>query len=994
MVLGPNFIGTLDELGWTRLSADIYTLPVSPPPHSLGGLGWSHCPLPRSYIQLVERLALAEEKREWATRQLEEDLPRVATSEPNPKRPVPVVVVVSDSGSSPVPMHVSQEPCLQPIVEDEEDLQSEPQPEPELEPEPEPVERNGLAGQLRMALKVVKAAEAGERPKKRGKAAASTAAGKKEKEKEKSRVKVKEKSADKAKGKAKEKAGAGSEEKENLASGSGSDSGSGSGSESGSGTTSVNPFAPAPKIPSTPRSLHPAAQRARARNYAPAVPSPLSRIISLAVSPGEKQVEEVVQLPSKMTMTMTLRSSANGRGARSPQNKSPKSSGSRSPKSGLAVGKSPKTGQGGAGTETGGGGKSTKTSVQSDVQSPLQAGSGSGSVVVGSLAEKFAAAAAKDRSKGKSKGADAEEGEGESEADSAGKSNSATTERSRTEQEKEKEDGRDLDVIFAAPKAKEKTTAAGSSRAGKSRVPVAAGKPTRVPVVAKRALMTPRKAAVGGVRAKRSRHVPCARGRLLAVVAHGLDETSGGRLDLECSDRTTSSPHPPHTAGPSTASSSTTSPTGTHSTVATTIGNRHRSWDEDKHSPRQPRHSSARHASLPTPDPTLTPPRDCYSSACSPICSLPVPTDTAQMVDCLLGDIQLSALPPCSPRPGRVGSRLCQCASLVCLPISLLTFLSPSCLFFPCGAVLARLPTIANPTRYHARSSNCCLISLRHPHAARTHGSLFIPYLPPPPPPPSIHSLSYLLAAPRTLASRPGSNPELLLRPDTIYSDFPPTMARLRKLAMHEKDEQNRTRSMSMSMTGHSHPMMAGIAPSINGSGTASTMSTPAMANMPNPLAGPRPQSQASGRIPQQPGMGQPGQPGMGPGASGQPGMGPQQQGPGMPPGQMNGPPQQPGMAGPPQVMGLQGQQRPQQPGMGMPPGPMQMTPSMTHASTPHASTPSAPHISSSPSPVPTPPQTFPGGPGPGPSPQSQRAWCRSTSVPRPAWPVPGRSGW
>ncbi|QRW16813.1 actinin-binding protein, afadin and alpha [Rhizoctonia solani] len=202
----------------------------------------------------VERLALAEEKREWATRQLEEDLPRVATSEPNPKRPVPVVVVVSDSGSSPVPMHSHREP--------------------ELEPEPEPVERNGLTGQLRMALKAAKAAEAGERPKKRGKAAASTAAGKKEKEKEKSRVKVKEKSADKAKAKTKEKAGAGSEEKENLASGSGSDSGSGSGSESGSGTTSVNPFAPAPKIPSTPRSLHPAAQRARARNYAPAVPSP------------------------------------------------------------------------------------------------------------------------------------------------------------------------------------------------------------------------------------------------------------------------------------------------------------------------------------------------------------------------------------------------------------------------------------------------------------------------------------------------------------------------------------------------------------------------------------------------------------------------------------------------------------------------------------------------------------------------------------------------
>jgi hypothetical protein len=153
-------------------------------------------------------------------------------------------------------------------------------------------------------------------------------------------------------------------------------------------------------------------------------------------------------------------------------------------------------------------------------------------------------------------------------------------------------------------------------------------------------------------------------------------------------------------------------------------------------------------------------------------------------------------------------------------------------------------------------------------------------------------------------------------------------MARLRKLAMHEKDEQNRARSMSVSMPGPSHPMMNNMGPSMNGSGTASAMSTPAMANMPNPMAGPRPPSQASGRMPQQPGMGQPGQPGMGPGVSGQPGMGPQQQGPGMGPGHMNGPPQQPGISGPPAGMNPQGQQRPQQPGMGMPPGPMQMTPS------------------------------------------------------------------
>ncbi|KAH7335616.1 Afadin and alpha-actinin-binding-domain-containing protein [Rhizoctonia solani] len=354
----------------------------------------------------VERLALAEEKRQWATRRLEEPAP------PAPGPIITITVPESDAPSSPIPTHDSDH-LTQPLTDTEDD--------------PTPAE-NTLAGQLRMALKAAKAAESGERTKKKSKTVAKKD---KPKPKDKPKTKEKEKPAVKDKPQAKDKPQ--DAEKENVASGSGV----------------PDPFRPAPKIPTTPRSLHPAAQRARARNYAPAVPSPLSRIISMAVSPEKNEVEGVVQLPSKMTMT--LRSSTSG-----------KKSGSRSPKAGSS-------------------------------RSPTAGGSGSppratGSVGGGSLAEKFAAAAAKDRSKvGKGKGK-------EKEPD--------VEERTKIEQEQEKEEGRDLDVIFAAPKDKKKKSA-GPSRAGGSKVPVAAGKPLRIPVVAKRAL-TPRKAPLGGVRAKRS----------------------------------------------------------------------------------------------------------------------------------------------------------------------------------------------------------------------------------------------------------------------------------------------------------------------------------------------------------------------------------------------------------------------------------------------------------------------------------------------------------
>ncbi|CAE7110200.1 unnamed protein product [Rhizoctonia solani] len=739
----------------------------------------------------AERLALAEEKRQWATRQLEEP------AQPVPEPLITITAPESDAAVPPSPLIPTHNPNRQPPTDEEEE-----------ESAPAPVQ-TGLAGQLRSALKAAKAAESGERTRKKGKTVKDKSKSK-PKEKEKPRPKVKSPAKDKPK----------DEEKENIA----------------SGSTVPAAFAPAPKIPTTPRSLHPAAQRARARNYAPAVPSPLSRIISLAESPerGRAEVEEVVQLPSKMTMT--LRSSTNGKGRSGSQ--SPKGSASRSPKAG--AGGSP---------------------LRTVAKSPPRVTGGVGG---GNLADKFAAAAAKDKSK-KGKGKEKEQPEAETEADDPDK----TVTEVKVQAEKEKEDGRDLDVIFAAPKEKAKAKPAGPSRGGGSKVPVATGKPLRVPVVAKRAL-TPRKATLG------------------AVVAHALDAIDWWiveRISIAVDTATimapsqppsTSSPHPAHTAGPSTISSSSTSPTGTHSTVATTVGNlgnsgnagnRQRSWDEDKH-------------------------------------------------------LNLYILDYCRRRKfDDAASAFAREANLSL--DSKASFDAPQGLLFEWWIVFWET--------FNSQRS-----SISGPPGQRESGQVYVN-----------------------------------------------TMARLRKLAVHEKDEQNRARSMSMSIsTPGMPPMMSGIPPAMNGSGSASAMSTPAMTHMPNPM-GPRPQSQASGRTgPQQPGMGQ--QP-MAPGAPGQPGMAPQQQGPGMAP---NGPgPQQPGMSGHPQP-GIGQPQRPQQPGMGMPP--TGMTPSalrllglkvtypdcsadMTHASTPHASTPSAPHVSSSPSPVPTPPQSFaPGGPG-GPGPQQSQ---------------------
>ncbi|KAG9090643.1 hypothetical protein FS749_000395 [Ceratobasidium sp. UAMH 11750] len=207
-------------------------------------------------------------------------------------------------------------------------------------------------------------------------------------------------------------------------------------------------------VPVTPRSLHPAAQRAKARHYAPAVPSPLSRILSMAASPeGREDVPEAG--PSRLS----------GGGVKSP---------------GRGAGVKSPPGMGG-GANAGVGPKSPGRSGGS--KSPGRPKSG--------LAVKFAEAAAKAKTK------ETKEPRvlplSETEVGRAGTSKGK--ERAREEEEREKDEGRDLDAIFAPRPGPSAGPRAGTVKSG------AGGKPMRVAV--KRGA-TPRKAAVGGVRAKRA----------------------------------------------------------------------------------------------------------------------------------------------------------------------------------------------------------------------------------------------------------------------------------------------------------------------------------------------------------------------------------------------------------------------------------------------------------------------------------------------------------
>ncbi|KAG9096943.1 hypothetical protein FRC06_008166 [Ceratobasidium sp. 370] len=317
--------------------------------------------------------------------------------------------------------------------------------------------------------------------------------------------------------------------------------------------------------------------------------------------------------------------------------------------------------------------------------------------------------------------------------------------------------------------------------------------------------------------------------------------------------QTNPSPRPANTAGPSTASSSTTSPTGTHSTVATTVGaSKPRSWDEDK-------------------------------------------------------SLNLYILDYCRRRKFDDTASAFEREAKITQGITN-RFEAPQGLLFEWWIVF-----------WETFNSQ-------------------ISQLPPP--------------------REPGSGAQSE-SPGQTYVN---TMARLKKLAMHEKEELARSRGMNMNMGmpamgtpamgNMSTPAMGNMAtPAMASMSAPGNMSTPGMANLPNPAmngmhqqpqlqpqpgmgggpGGMRPPSQASARSQSQ-------QPVMGPG--------PQQPGPGMRPQQ-----QQPGMM----------------PNMGG----MHMTPSMTHTPIRTASTPTPAQNVSSPSPVPTPPQSF-SGPGSGPGPSQQ----------------------
>ncbi|KAF8600518.1 hypothetical protein BDV93DRAFT_608660, partial [Ceratobasidium sp. AG-I] len=478
----------------------------------------------------VERLQHAEEKRQWAAQQLGDE---------------PTLTAYLPPEETDDDHEMDVEPILPPPVAPS--LDTKPQRDaknsakaPKL-PEPKTGEPSrGLAGALRVALKAAAEVEGdgkenlGEKGKERVTRSAekpSRPADEKPSRHDKEKEKVKDKrpvpkptSPIKAKAKASGKrtreekdkrAGSGREKRKRVDSTTSAPtapavaSGSGAG---GSAPEEPEPAQPAVIPPTTPRSLHPAAQRARARNYAPAVPSPLSRILSMAASPEGRGVgvggvlmdidEEDVFGPGASGSGVV----GGGKEVKKAGGKSP-AKGTKSPAKGV---KSP--GRGIVKSPGRGIVKSpARTILKSPgrvIKSPARGSNGGG------LASKFAAAAAKEKTKTKPKDA-AGKSKDEEQVPTSSLAGKPTTEgveadpkgkgKARAEvdeAEREKEEGKDLEAILA-PRPQPVAPVAGSSRMTRAGA-AAAGKPMRIPVATglKRGL-TPRKATVGGVRAKR-----------------------------------------------------------------------------------------------------------------------------------------------------------------------------------------------------------------------------------------------------------------------------------------------------------------------------------------------------------------------------------------------------------------------------------------------------------------------------------------------------------
>ncbi|KAG8752001.1 hypothetical protein FRC12_012164 [Ceratobasidium sp. 428] len=437
----------------------------------------------------AERLQYAEEKREWAMRRVVEveemqrgppfpeahELEDVLDENMAEPEPEPEVETVPESKPAPVskpgPSNVSK-------------------PGPKPGPGPAPKPGPGLGDALRTVLKAEKDAERKKRREERGRLMKPSSPAK-------SKIGKRGREGEQVGGGKKARSGGpplppqpvfngGLGGKVVVGGGTSPKRGKGSssvqaGQEAEEASSSAPPDKPpSPKrlgVPVTPRSLHPAAQKAKARHYAPAVPSPLSRILSMAESPEERRG-----------------GGASGVGVKSPPGMNAE------PGIAPGMGTGPGTGAGGSRPKSG---LAVKFAAAAAAKAKIKEGK-EPRVVPLSESEraetsKGNALESEDKEAGASKGMgkEAETSKGKEVETSKGKGK----ERAREEEEREKDEGRDLDAIFAPRPGAGPSGAGPSTRSG---IPTKGGKQGGPMRVALKRGATPRKAAVGGVRAKRA----------------------------------------------------------------------------------------------------------------------------------------------------------------------------------------------------------------------------------------------------------------------------------------------------------------------------------------------------------------------------------------------------------------------------------------------------------------------------------------------------------